>query len=88
MHDHALVSGDVRLGRDCVVHPLARLLATGGPVLIGDRCVVEERAVVENRCARFFIFVFQLFLIEFCIDSRMGARCGSAAIICCRPVAV
>ncbi|CAK7198569.1 hypothetical protein SEUCBS139899_001232 [Sporothrix eucalyptigena] len=36
----------VTISGDSVIHPRARLDAKGGPVNIGRRCIVEERAIV------------------------------------------
>ncbi|CAK7211982.1 hypothetical protein SBRCBS47491_001308 [Sporothrix bragantina] len=36
----------VTISSDTVIHPRARLDAKGGPVNIGRRCIVEERAIV------------------------------------------
>lgn len=41
----------VTISGDSVIHPRARLDAKGGPVNIGRRCIVEERAVVGGGAA-------------------------------------
>ncbi|CAK7243161.1 MAG: hypothetical protein STHCBS139747_004672 [Sporothrix thermara] len=48
MADNVYVVGTypVTISSDTVVHPRARLDAKNGPVNIGRRCIVEERAVV------------------------------------------
>eukprot|EP01062_Namystynia_karyoxenos_P007212 TRINITY_DN12529_c0_g1_i2.p1 TRINITY_DN12529_c0_g1~~TRINITY_DN12529_c0_g1_i2.p1 ORF type:complete len:221 (+),score=54.40 TRINITY_DN12529_c0_g1_i2:100-663(+) len=39
---------EVRLGRDNVLHPMAKLRALSGPICVGDRNVFEEHAEVVN----------------------------------------
>jgi carbonic anhydrase/acetyltransferase-like protein (isoleucine patch superfamily) len=45
----AVVCGDVRIGRDCQVLFGAVLVADGGPVELGESCVVMENALVRGR---------------------------------------
>jgi len=33
----------------CVVHPRSTLLAMSGPIVIGDKCIIEENVVIVNR---------------------------------------
>jgi hypothetical protein len=37
----------VRLGT--VVHPKAKIISIGGPIVIGSNCIVEEGVVITNR---------------------------------------
>jgi gamma-carbonic anhydrase len=46
---NAVVCGDVRIGRDCRVLFGAVLVADGGPVALGDSCVVMENALIRGR---------------------------------------
>jgi gamma-carbonic anhydrase len=46
---NAVVCGDVRIGRDCQVLFGAVLVADGGPVDLGDSCVVMENALIRGR---------------------------------------
>jgi gamma-carbonic anhydrase len=48
---NAVVCGDVRIGRDCRVLFGAVLVADGGPVALGDSCVVTENALIRGRSA-------------------------------------
>jgi carbonic anhydrase/acetyltransferase-like protein (isoleucine patch superfamily) len=48
---NAVVCGDVRIGRDCRVLFGAVLVADGGPVDLGDSCVVMENALIRGRSA-------------------------------------
>lgn len=41
--------GEITIGQGTVIHPKAAILAIGGPVIIGNNCVVEETAVIVNR---------------------------------------
>ncbi|ODN04875.1 Dynactin subunit 6 [Orchesella cincta] len=45
----AEIRGDVRIGTKTIVHPCAKILATGGPIVIGDANIVEELATIENK---------------------------------------
>lgn len=36
----------------CVIHPRSTLLAMAGPIVIGDKCIIEENVVIVNRCVR------------------------------------
>lgn len=44
----ATLEGAVRIGRRCVVHPASEIRAQAAPVTIGDRNVLEDRAVLES----------------------------------------
>lgn len=44
----AEIIGDVRIGAGTVVHPRCRILAQGGPVIIGENNIIEELTVVVN----------------------------------------
>jgi carbonic anhydrase/acetyltransferase-like protein (isoleucine patch superfamily) len=46
---NAVVSGDVEIGSGCRVLFGAVITAEGGPVRIGERCVVMENAVIRGR---------------------------------------
>lgn len=43
------VRGDVKIGTRTIVHPCAKILATDGPIVIGESNIVEEMVVIENR---------------------------------------
>lgn len=45
----AVVCGDVTIGSDCRVLFGAVLTAEGGPIEVGERCIVMENAVVRGR---------------------------------------
>lgn len=45
----ASFQGEVKIGSGTVVHPCARILATGGPIIIGESNIIEERVVIENK---------------------------------------
>lgn len=45
----AKLSGDIRVGAGCVIHPKALLLAEGGPILLGRDNIVEEQSIIINR---------------------------------------
>lgn len=35
-----------------MVHPKARIVAEAGPIVIGEGNLIEEQALIINRCAR------------------------------------
>ena len=45
----AEVRGDVKIGTKTVVHPCAKILATAGPIIIGESNIIEELVVIENK---------------------------------------
>ena len=45
----AEVRGEVRIGTRSVVHPCAKILATNGPIVMGESNIVEELVVIENK---------------------------------------
>jgi dynactin-6 len=44
----ANLSGDVTIGKNCVIHPKCMILAEAGPIVIGDDNIVEEQAIILN----------------------------------------
>ncbi|PKI85605.1 hypothetical protein MVES_000003 [Malassezia vespertilionis] len=42
------VKGDVTIGSGTVVHPRARIHATSAPIVLGNNCIVEELATIDN----------------------------------------
>ena len=34
-----------------IVHPKATIFAIAGPIIIGAGCIIEEAAIIVNRCA-------------------------------------
>lgn len=55
--DHAVIettdpqtgqAHEIRIGQNCIVHPLAQLLALRGSIEVGDRVIIEERVRIEN----------------------------------------
>lgn len=46
---NAVLCGDVTLGEDCQVLFGAVITAEGGPVVLGERCIVMEHALIRGR---------------------------------------
>ncbi|KAF7230355.1 transcript variant X4 [Nothobranchius furzeri] len=42
------IRGDVTIGARTVVHPKARIIAEAGPIIIGERNLIEEQTLVIN----------------------------------------
>jgi len=47
VHPNAVLIGDVRLGHECLIAPGVSIRADFGPVIIGDRCSVQDNAVIH-----------------------------------------
>jgi len=45
----AEIRGEVKIGTKTIIHPCAKILATNGPIIIGDANIIEELATVENK---------------------------------------
>lgn len=41
--------GDITIGSKTVIHPKARIIAEGGPIIIGDSNLIEEQVQIINR---------------------------------------
>lgn len=44
----AILEGDVSIGHRTIVHPLARIIAKTGPIVIGDNNIIEEKVEIIN----------------------------------------
>lgn len=44
----AVLKGDITVGEHTVIHPNCHILATGGPIVIGNGNVIEETVCIEN----------------------------------------
>ncbi|XP_066271063.1 dynactin subunit 6-like isoform X2 [Branchiostoma lanceolatum] len=45
----AELKGDITIGSRTVVHPKARIIAEGGPIVIGESNLIEEQVLIINR---------------------------------------
>ncbi|KAI0785364.1 trimeric LpxA-like protein [Irpex lacteus] len=43
------LKGDITIGAGTIVHPKATIFAAGGPIVIGQGCIIEENAIILNR---------------------------------------
>ncbi|XP_071053787.1 dynactin subunit 6 isoform X2 [Onthophagus taurus] len=41
--------GDITVGAGTIIHPCAYITAEAGPIIIGDRCLIEEQAKITHR---------------------------------------
>ena len=46
--ERACIHGWYRTGT--IVHPKATIFAIAGPIVIGANCIIEEAAIIVNRC--------------------------------------
>eukprot|EP01102_Stenamoeba_stenopodia_P018098 TRINITY_DN6595_c0_g1_i1.p1 TRINITY_DN6595_c0_g1~~TRINITY_DN6595_c0_g1_i1.p1 ORF type:complete len:198 (-),score=42.35 TRINITY_DN6595_c0_g1_i1:16-552(-) len=44
----ANISGDVTIGKGCVIHPKCMILAEAGPITLGDDNIIEEQCIILN----------------------------------------
>ena len=44
----AVLEGEVSTGFRTIIHPLARIIARGGPIVIGDNNIIEEKVEIVN----------------------------------------
>ncbi|HOU05692.1 MAG TPA: gamma carbonic anhydrase family protein [Smithellaceae bacterium] len=47
VHPNAVLIGDVKIGHECLIAPGASIRADFGPVVIGDRCSIQDNAVIH-----------------------------------------
>jgi len=47
VHPQAVLIGDVKIGHECLIAPGASIRADFGPVVIGDRCSIQDNAVIH-----------------------------------------
>ncbi|KAK9873383.1 hypothetical protein WA026_022448 [Henosepilachna vigintioctopunctata] len=41
--------GDITIGKDTIVHPMATIIAESAPIIIGENCLIEEQAKIVYR---------------------------------------
>ena len=46
--DDAELIGTISIGSSSILHPKCSVLATAAPIVVGERTIVEDRAVLEN----------------------------------------
>ena len=44
------LKGDITISSGTIVHPKATIFAIAGPIVIGANCIIEEAAIIVNRC--------------------------------------
>lgn len=49
MCSEAQLVGNITIGARTVVHPSAKILAEGGPIIIGESNLIQEKAIILNR---------------------------------------
>jgi len=47
VHPQAVLIGDVKIGHECLIAPGASIRADFGPVVIGDRCSIQDNTVIH-----------------------------------------
>uniref|UniRef100_A0A0K0FGR6 Dynactin subunit 6 n=1 Tax=Strongyloides venezuelensis TaxID=75913 RepID=A0A0K0FGR6_STRVS len=46
--ERSILKGEITVGNQTVVQPYASLLATNGPIIIGEKNIIEEFVTIEN----------------------------------------
>lgn len=52
--EEAKLRGDITIGAGTIVHPCASIIADAGPIVIGERCLIEEQSKIIHRYVTFF----------------------------------
>ena len=47
VHPQSTLIGDVKIGHECLIAPGASIRADFGPVVIGDRCSIQDNVVIH-----------------------------------------
>ncbi|KAL3285729.1 hypothetical protein HHI36_000257 [Cryptolaemus montrouzieri] len=47
--EESKLRGDITIGKDCIVHPMATIIAEAAPIIIGENCLIEEQASIIYR---------------------------------------
>lgn len=47
--EESKLRGDITIGAGTIVHPSATIIAEAGPIVIGEKCLVEEQAKIIHR---------------------------------------
>lgn len=47
--EESKLRGDITIGSGTIVHPSATIIAEAGPIIIGERCLIEEQAKIIHR---------------------------------------
>lgn len=48
--DESEIVGDVTIGNGTIVHPRAQIIAESGPIVIGEKNLIEDKACIINKC--------------------------------------
>uniref|UniRef100_A0A0K0ECA3 Dynactin subunit 6 n=1 Tax=Strongyloides stercoralis TaxID=6248 RepID=A0A0K0ECA3_STRER len=46
--EKSIFKGEITIGDSTVIQPLASILATNGPIIIGEKNIIEEFVIIEN----------------------------------------
>ncbi|XP_045461332.1 dynactin subunit 6-like [Harmonia axyridis] len=47
--EEARLRGDITISKDCIIHPMATIIAEAGPIIIGESCLIEEQSKIIYR---------------------------------------
>ncbi|XP_065168371.1 dynactin subunit 6 [Atheta coriaria] len=47
--DESKLRGEITIGANSIIHPSAVIYAESGPIIIGDHCIIEEKAKIIHR---------------------------------------
>jgi len=61
------LQGDITIGTRTVIHPRARIIASAGPIYIGENNIIEEQVQIINKCVikMFYYFCYFFNLAQF-----------------------
>lgn len=49
MCEEARLRGDITISKDCIIHPMATIIAEAGPIVIEEGCLIEEQSKILYR---------------------------------------
>lgn len=74
--EKTVITGEVTIGAECVIHPTTQIIAKNGPIVIGNNNLIEERVVIiNNRPQPMHIGDHNVFEVDsYCDSARVGSN--------------
>lgn len=47
--EESKLRGEITIGPGTIVHPSATIIAEAGPIIIGEKCLIEEQSKIIHR---------------------------------------
>ena len=69
------LQGDITIGTRTVIHPRARIIASAGPIYIGENNIIEEQVQIINKCViktfYYFLTLHNFYFLFFIVVGMM-----------------